>query len=150
MFRSFLIVVLTCLSVSTWADSILIENVRIFNGVDATLTPGHVLVEDGVISRVSGKVIVAGDDTVVIDGNNRVLSPGFIDLHVHLTMHVPFAQGDVDRTGHGVWTQSVSVRRNTFSDGRSWRLAAFIRTKPNTGRQRSLHLRWAGRHCRRC
>ncbi len=74
MLRSFLITVLTCLSASTWADSILIENVRIFNGVDATLVSGHVLVEDGLIEKVSSSVIEVGDDTVVIDGNNRVLS----------------------------------------------------------------------------
>ena len=76
MFRSFLIVALTCLSVSTWADSILIENVRIFNGVDATLTPGHVLVRDGLIAKVSTDTIEANDDTVVIDGTIVSCHPG--------------------------------------------------------------------------
>ena len=32
------------------AESYLIENVRIFNGVDPELMAGHVLVEDGVIA----------------------------------------------------------------------------------------------------
>ena len=108
MNRSLLIAALTCLSVSAWAESTLIENVRIFNGVDATLTPGHVLVEDGLISRVSSEAIVAGEDTVVIAGNNRVLSPGFIDLHAHLTMHVPFAQGDADATVTGAVANDVA------------------------------------------
>ena len=108
MYRSLLIAALTSLSASTWADSILIENVRIFNGVDATLTPGHVLVEEGIISRVSNDAIEAGDDTVVIDGKNRVLSPGFIDLHAHLTMHVPFAQGDADATVVGAVANDVA------------------------------------------
>ena len=108
MFRSFLIAVLTCLSASTWAENILIENVRIFNGVDATLTPGHVLVEDGLIAKVSSSVIEAGDDTIVIDGNNRVLSPGFIDLHAHLTMHVPFTQGDAHATVVGAVANDVA------------------------------------------
>ena len=80
---------IACLSLPVQADSYLIENVRIFNGVDARLTPGHVLVEDGIISKVSGDPIDLPDGAVVLDGDNRVLTPGFIDLHVHLTSHVP-------------------------------------------------------------
>ncbi len=83
---------LLALSLPVLADGILIENVRIFNGVDAKLSAGHVLVEDGLIAQVSAEPIEVDDDVVVIDGKNRVLSPGFIDLHVHLTMHVPFSQ----------------------------------------------------------
>ena len=108
MFRSFLIVGLTCLSVSTWADSILIENVRIFNGVDATLKPGHVLIEDGLIEKISSSAIEVGNSAVVIDGNNRVLSPGFIDLHVHLTSHVPYNQLDAHGTVVGAVANDVA------------------------------------------
>ena len=77
------------LSASAQAETYLIENVRIFNGVDPELTPGHVLVEDGLISQISEEPISAPEGATVIDGGNRVLSPGFIDLHVHLTMHSP-------------------------------------------------------------
>ncbi len=75
------------LSAAAQAESYLIENVRIFNGVDPELNSGHVLIEDGLISRISSDSIEAPDGVTVIDGGNRVLSPGFIDLHVHLTMH---------------------------------------------------------------
>ena len=34
------------------ADQVLIQNVRIFNGVDLKLTNGHVLVKDGIIEKV--------------------------------------------------------------------------------------------------
>ncbi len=115
MLRSFLMVVLTCLSVSTWADSILIENVRIFNGVDATLTPGHVLIEDGLIAKISSSAIEVGNSTVVIDGNNRVLSPGFIDLHVHLTSHVPYNQ--IDAHGTVVGAVANNVARHFLDSG---------------------------------
>lgn len=115
MLRSFLMVVLTCLSVSTWADSILIENVRIFNGVDATLTPGHVLIEDGLIAKISSSAIEIGNSTVVIDGNNRVLSPGFIDLHVHLTSHVPYNQ--IDAHGTVVGAVANNVARHFLDSG---------------------------------
>ena len=99
---------LACLSANAWADSVLIENVRIFNGVDAKLTAGHVLVEDGIIAAIATSVIDARDETTIIDGGNRVLSPGFIDLHVHLTGHVPFSQGDAHATVVGAVANDVA------------------------------------------
>lgn len=108
MIRSVSIAALICLSISAWADSILIENVRIFNGVDAQLSLGNVLIEDGIISRISADTIEASNDTVVIAGGNRVLSPGFIDLHAHLTGHVPANQGDAHATVAGAIANDVA------------------------------------------
>ncbi len=108
MNRIVLLAGLMFLSVSAWADSVLIENVRIFNGVDAKLTAGHVLVEDGIIAAISTSVIDVKDETTIIDGGNRVLSPGFIDLHVHLTGHVPFSQGDAHATVAGAIANDVA------------------------------------------
>jgi len=71
------------------AATVLIEDVRIFNGVDANLAHGNVLVVDGIIEQVSDETIEAPADAIVIAGNNRILTPGFIDLHVHLGMHSP-------------------------------------------------------------
>jgi imidazolonepropionase-like amidohydrolase len=102
------IVSIMSLSLAAKAESILIENVRIFNGVDARLTAGHVLVEDGIIARVSDDRIAAGDDVLIIDGANRVLSPGFIDLHAHLTMHVPASQGYSHATVAGAVANDVA------------------------------------------
>jgi imidazolonepropionase-like amidohydrolase len=95
-------------SVVATADEFLIENVRIFNGVDAALTPGHVLVEDGIIAKISAERIEPSDAAMIIDGANRVLSPGFIDLHAHLTMHVPESQGDVHATVAGAVANDVA------------------------------------------
>jgi len=108
MNRCFLAAVVALLSGSVWAEGFLIENVRIFNGVDATLTHGHVLIEDGVISRVSADAIEAGGGVVIIDGGNRVLSPGFIDLHAHLTSHVPYNQLDAHGTVVGAVANDVA------------------------------------------
>ena len=44
---------------------------------------------DGVIDTVSRRAIEPPDGAQVIDGGNRVLSPGFIDLHTHLTIQNP-------------------------------------------------------------
>lgn len=106
---------LVCLSAPGWADSILIENVRIFNGVDEALTPGHVLVEDGIIAKVSTATIETGEGTQLIDGENRVLTPGFIDLHVHLTSHVPYNQ--LDAHGSVVGAVANDVARHFLDSG---------------------------------
>ncbi len=108
MKRIIVLHVVVFLSLPAWADSVLIENVRIFNGVDERLTPGHVLVKDGVIARVSSDAIDTDEGTLVIDGDNRVLSPGFIDLHVHLTGHVPYNQSDAHGTVVGAVANDVA------------------------------------------
>ena len=77
------------LSSAASAQTILIQDVRIFDGVDPKLTAGHVLVVDGVIDTVSRQPIEAPEGAQVIDGGNRVLSPGFIDLHTHLSLQNP-------------------------------------------------------------
>lgn len=77
---------------ATADDALLIRDVRIFNGVDAELTRGHVLVERDKIAKVSSEPIEAPDSARVIDGAGRILSPGLIDLHVHLTLAMPANQ----------------------------------------------------------
>ena len=90
MTRLWAVAGLACLSFAAHAESYLIENVRIFNGVDHVLSHGHVLVEDGIITRVSDDPIEAPSGAEVINGDNRVLTPGFIDLHAHITTNVPW------------------------------------------------------------
>lgn len=85
----FALAVLVTYAVPSVAEDYLIRDVRIFNGVSSELRQGHVLVSDGIIKQISADPIAPGDNTIVIDGANRVLAPGFIDLHVHLSMHVP-------------------------------------------------------------
>ena len=108
MRRILVLAILTGLSIPAFGESYLIENVRIFDGVSATLRPGHVLVEDGIISRVSATRIAEGDDVTRIDGGKRVLSPGFIDLHVHLTTNVPAELGDAHATVVGAFAAGVA------------------------------------------
>ena len=89
MRRLLLSLFMSLVSFAAYADTVLIENVRIFNGVDAELTAGNVLVVDGLIATISSDEIEGPDGATVIAGNNRILTPGFIDLHVHLGMHSP-------------------------------------------------------------
>ncbi|MDH3548771.1 MAG: amidohydrolase family protein [Gammaproteobacteria bacterium] len=89
MRRLLLSLCVSFVSFAAYADTVLIVNIRIFNGVDAELTAGNVLVVDGLIATISSDEIEGPDGATVIAGNNRILTPGFIDLHVHLGMHSP-------------------------------------------------------------
>ena len=69
--------------------AILFKDVRIFDGVNAELKSGHVLVEGEKIAKISSSPISVPAGAVVLEGNNRILSPGFIDIHAHLTFSAP-------------------------------------------------------------
>jgi len=108
MTRMSLLIGLIGLSSLVHAETYLIENVRIFNGVDDKLTAGHVLVEDGVIARISKDSIEIPEGANVIDGGNRVLSPGFIDLHVHLSSHIESGQLDAYNVIHSAFAMKAA------------------------------------------
>ena len=55
----------------------LIQNVKIFDGVNDKLTPGHVLIENNLIKQV-GDIKTIPEGTTVIDGGGRTLMPGLI------------------------------------------------------------------------
>ncbi len=72
------------------AESItLFQNVRVFDGRNATLSPpSSVLVKGNTIERVSTPPIDAAtiENATVINGQGRVLMPGLIDAHWHAFM----------------------------------------------------------------
>lgn len=57
----------------------LIKNVHLLNET----VPVHLLIEDGILQGI-GKDFVKETDTQVIEGHGALVSPGFVDLHVHL------------------------------------------------------------------
>jgi imidazolonepropionase-like amidohydrolase len=70
----------------------LFENVRIFDGKNATLSPpSHVLVRGNKIEKISTSPIPTNRraDTVLIDGGGRTLMPGLIDMHWHAMLVRP-------------------------------------------------------------
>jgi len=76
-------------------SAVLFRNVRIFDGVDSDLPTGDVLVVGNKISRVApGGGVRPPAGAAVIDGDGRILSPGFIDIHAHLTLSLPADQTD--------------------------------------------------------
>jgi imidazolonepropionase-like amidohydrolase len=77
----------------------LFQNVRIWDGHAEAASPGEVLVIGNRIKRVDhGHIPEPADPAVVsIDGGGRVLTPGFIDAHVHLSsVLTPQAEIDSD------------------------------------------------------
>ena len=77
---------------------ILITNVRVFDGVDTSLRSADVLVEGNLI-RAVGSGLDKSATAVVIDGGGRVLSPGFVDAHTHMSLIAPFDQLENEYTG---------------------------------------------------
>jgi len=67
-------------------SSILINNVRIFDGVGDNVRLGNVLIAGRTIKQISASPIAPLANTQVIDGGGRVLMPGLTDAHWHMTM----------------------------------------------------------------
>ena len=67
--------------------STLFQNVRIFDGRSAVLSPvSNVLVKGNIIERISSEPIPVDPSVTVIAGNGRTLMPGLIDAHWHAVM----------------------------------------------------------------
>ena len=67
------------------AGPVLFSNVRVFDGTGGRPRPGHVLVQDRKIERVSADPIAAPPGGTSLDGQGRVLMPGLTDAHWHMT-----------------------------------------------------------------
>jgi imidazolonepropionase-like amidohydrolase len=80
-------------------DAYLIRNVRIFDGRSESVQSGEVLIVGNRIAAVSRQPITPPDGVkpLAIDGGGRLLMPGFIDAHVHMTsVMIPAAVQDND------------------------------------------------------
>lgn len=82
-------------------ESVLYENVRIFDGHSSELSPpSNVLVRGNLIETISTAPITAAD-AEVIDGGGRVLMPGLIDAHWHtMLIRGSPAQGIIGDIGY--------------------------------------------------
>jgi imidazolonepropionase-like amidohydrolase len=70
--------------------AILFQNVRIFDGKNATLSsPSNVLVRGKTIERISASPIRVEGNVRIIKGDNRTLMPGLSDMHWHTMLVRP-------------------------------------------------------------
>ena len=97
-------------------NQILITNVRIFDGVSDELMQGQLLVEDNLIAAVSADPISAPEATV-IDGGGRVLTPGFIDSHTHMSLIAPFDELENEYTAVYVGAAGGQMAENMLMRG---------------------------------
>lgn len=71
---------------------ILIKNARIFDGTSDKLSQTQsVLIEDNLIKQIGSSINVPKSATV-IDAKGKVLTPGFIDCHVHIMVQTNFLE----------------------------------------------------------
>lgn len=70
---------------STAQNTILINNVQIFNGKDEKTITGNVLIVNNLITKISTAPIPTNrsGETKIIDGKGKFLMPGLIDIHMH-------------------------------------------------------------------
>lgn len=108
MIRLVMAMVLTLAAFVAHAETVLINNVRVFDGVDEQLMPANVLVTDGRIATISADPIQPPAAATVVDGANRILTPGFIDLHVHLTMQDPAQEPSPHATALGAYAVGIA------------------------------------------
>jgi imidazolonepropionase-like amidohydrolase len=113
---------------------VLIENVRIFNGVDEELTDGHVLVDGNLIETVSNQPIPVdrAANTLLIDGGGRVLMPGLIDSHVHLNLLVEGGPAGLEAA---TWEEIGAVA--TYA-AREWLMSGFTTVRDMGGMSTGL------------
>ena len=91
---------------------VLFTNVRIFNGVDEQLTEGDVLVENNLIKKIGKGLKTTSSRAMTIEGEGRVLMPGLIEMHVHLSTFLPlqaWARDSLHPYAHGAL---ATVRAN--------------------------------------
>lgn len=69
-------------------NTILINNVEIFNGKDEKTVTGNVLIVNNLVTKVSTSPIPSNrsGETKIIDGKGKFLMPGLIDNHMHMIL----------------------------------------------------------------
>ena len=99
------------------ASYTLIQNVRIFDGLNDRLTPGHVLIENNLIKSI-GDIKSVPEGTKVIDGGGRTLMPGMIDSHVHFNMAIEGGLGAIESSRWDrIGAVAASCAQEWFADG---------------------------------
>ena len=83
----------------------LITNGLFFSGdKDEKAEIKHVLIENGVISKISKEPILTDNITRTIDAEGKWITPGFIDSHTHYDAEVIASPGIKESARHGVTT----------------------------------------------
>lgn len=83
---------------------LVIQNIRVIDGSSAPWFRGWVGVKDGVIAAV-GTGRAPRDARETVDGEDRYLTPGFIDIHSHSDVSLPACPTAESRILQGITTE---------------------------------------------
>ncbi|MDH3604699.1 MAG: amidohydrolase family protein, partial [Candidatus Tectomicrobia bacterium] len=70
----------------------LVENVNVWDGTSDGLQLNQNVFVEGKFINAIGRNMEVADNTIVIDGGGRVLIPGIIEAHTHLSVPVPLLE----------------------------------------------------------
>ena len=98
-------------------NSVVINNVNIFDGIGDQLKPGNVLIADRKIRQISSGAITGPPDSTVIDGRGRVLMPGLSDAHWHMVF-APNTMANMEAADTGLmYANAVAEAERTLLRG---------------------------------
>ena len=83
------------------AFDLVIRNGTVVDGSGAERFSGDIAVHEGRISAVGR---IAGKGTEEIDASNRIVTPGFVDIHTHYDGHATWTNVLEPSSQHGVTT----------------------------------------------
>ncbi|MBI2183669.1 MAG: amidohydrolase [Thaumarchaeota archaeon] len=106
-------------------SSIFIKNIRYLVTVDGTRR----IIEDGAVAIEDSKIVAVGKSDqlkkdygstdIVIDGSNKVATPGLINCHVHTPYYV--VRGLADNLTLPTWLSEIVIpAQNSLSDGEAY------------------------------
>lgn len=102
-------------------NTILINNIEIFDGKNETTLRGNILIKNNLIDKISAQPITPdpADNATVIDGKGKFLMPGLIDAHWHAYLccntMMDLLSGDVSYTHHRAGKEAKETLMRGFT-----------------------------------
>ena len=73
-------------------ETILIKNGKLIDGTGNPWFKSDIRIKKGMITKISTNIKTEFDDTIVVEADNLVVSPGFIDIHSHADGSLIYSQ----------------------------------------------------------
>ncbi len=99
--------------------SAVLTHARILDVNAGTVTRGNIEIRDGVITRITDIFATPSPDLEALDMRDRIVMPGLINMHTHLSLSLPGDRGRVidALTPHGIALYMADGARRTLMAG---------------------------------